>query len=60
VNIAPPALFVLGVAILTYGWWPRFATTAVYGLVTWSFIIELGGLHLTGVAQVRTAPGAIR
>lgn len=40
-NIAPPALFVLGVAILAYGWWPRFATTAVYGLVAWSFIIEL-------------------
>jgi ABC-2 type transport system permease protein len=41
VNIAPPALFVLGVGILTYGWWPRFATTAVYGLVAWSFMIEL-------------------
>jgi hypothetical protein len=24
VNIAPPALFVLGVGILAYGWWPRF------------------------------------
>lgn len=27
--------------ILTYGWWPRFATNAVYGLVAWSFMIEL-------------------
>ena len=41
VNIAPPALFVLGVGILAYGWWPRFAATAVYGLVAWSFMIEL-------------------
>jgi hypothetical protein len=23
VNIAPPALFVLGAGILAYGWWPR-------------------------------------
>jgi ABC-2 type transport system permease protein len=41
VNIAPPALFVLGMGTLAYGWWPRFATTAVYGLVAWSFMIEL-------------------
>jgi len=41
VNIAPPALFVLGAGILVYGWGPRFATTAVYGLVAWSFMIEL-------------------
>ncbi len=41
VNIAPPALFVLGIGILAYGWRPRFAATAVYGLVAWSFMIEL-------------------
>ena len=41
VNIAPPALLVLGIGILAYGWWPRFAATAVYGLVAWSFMIEL-------------------
>lgn len=40
-NIAPPALFVLGLGTLAYGWWPRFAVTAVYAVVAWSFMIEL-------------------
>ncbi len=40
-NIAPPALLVLGLGTLAYGWWPRFASTAAYGLVAWSFLIEL-------------------
>ncbi len=40
-NIAPPALFVLGAGTLAYGTWPRLATAAAYGLVAWSFLIEL-------------------
>ncbi len=40
-NIAPSALFVLGLGTLAYGWWPRFAATAVYAVVAWSFMIEL-------------------
>jgi ABC-2 type transport system permease protein len=40
-NIIPPALFVLGVGSLAYGAWPRLAAPAAYGLVAWSFLIEL-------------------
>ena len=40
-NIAPPALFVLGAGCLAYGAWPRLASPVAYGLVAWSFLIEL-------------------
>jgi len=40
-NMAPPALFVLGAGALVYGVWPRAATGATYALVAWSFLIEL-------------------
>jgi ABC-2 type transport system permease protein len=39
-NIAPPALFVLGVGALAFGLWPRGATGVTYGLVAWSFLAE--------------------
>jgi hypothetical protein len=52
-NIAPPALFVLGMGSVTYGWWPRFATTAVYGLVAWSFMIELIAAIITNRWPIR-------
>ena len=41
INIAPPALFVLGAGSLAYGAWPRLAPAVAYGLVAWSFLIEL-------------------
>ncbi len=40
-NIIPPALFVLGVGSFAHGIWPRLAAPAAYGLVAWSFLIEL-------------------
>ena len=40
-NIAPPALFVLGVGALAYGLRPRMASAITYGLVSWSLLIEL-------------------
>ncbi len=40
-NIAPPALFVLGAGCLGYGAWPRLGAPVAYGLVAWSFLIEL-------------------
>jgi polyether ionophore transport system permease protein len=40
-NIAPPALFVLGAGALCYGTRPRLAPALTYGLVAWSFLIEL-------------------
>ncbi|HZQ75725.1 MAG TPA: hypothetical protein VFE55_00235 [Acidimicrobiia bacterium] len=39
-NVAPPALFVLGAGALVYGLWPRAAVGATYGLVVWSFLVE--------------------
>ena len=40
-NVAPPALFVLGVGCLVYGVAPRLAVTATYALVSWSFLVQL-------------------
>jgi hypothetical protein len=46
-NIAPPALCVLGLGTLVYGLWPRLATTVGYGLVAWSFLVQLIGAIVT-------------
>jgi len=43
VNVAAPAILVLGVGALVYGIAPRFVTPVTYGLVAWSFIIEIIG-----------------
>jgi len=42
-NLIPPAIFVLGIGTLFEGVWPRAATMVVYGLVAWSFLVELIG-----------------
>jgi len=39
-NVAPPALFVLGIGALVFGFWPRVAIGVTYGLVVWSFLVE--------------------
>jgi ABC-2 type transport system permease protein len=39
-NVAPPAVFVLGIGALAYGLWPRGAIGVAYGLVVWSFVVE--------------------
>ncbi len=39
-NVAPPAVFVLGIGALVYGLWPRGAIAVAYGLVVWSFLVE--------------------
>jgi ABC-2 type transport system permease protein len=39
-NVAPPAVFVLGIGGLVYGLWPRAAVGVTYGLVVWSFLVE--------------------
>jgi ABC-2 type transport system permease protein len=39
-NIAPPAVFVLGIGALAYGVLPRAAIGVTYGLVIWSFVAE--------------------
>jgi len=43
INIAAPALFVLGFGALVFGLAPRLASTATYTLVAWSFIVEIIG-----------------
>jgi ABC-2 type transport system permease protein len=40
-NVAPPAVFVLGISALVYGLWPRAAIGVAYGLVVWSFLVEI-------------------
>ena len=42
-NVVPPAVCVLGAGTLALGVWPRAATVTTYGLVVWSFLIELVG-----------------
>ena len=42
-NLAPPALGLLGVAAFVMGVWPRAATMAGYGLLAWSLLVELVG-----------------
>ncbi len=43
VNLAPPALFVLGVGVLTFGLRPRAVATVTYGVLAWSFLVEIIG-----------------
>ena len=40
-NIAPPAVFVLGIGALAFGLVPRAAIGVTYGLVVWSFLVEV-------------------
>lgn len=40
-NVIPPAVFILGVGGLAFGLWPRGAIGVVYGLVVWSFLVEV-------------------
>ncbi len=39
-NVAPPAIFVLGIGVFVFGLWPRAAIGVTYGLVVWSFLVE--------------------
>ena len=42
-NTVPPAVCVLGLGALAYGIAPRAASLVVYGVVTWSVLIDLVG-----------------
>jgi len=42
-NVAAPALFVLGIGALVYGLLPRLVSPVLYGLVVWSFVVEIIG-----------------
>jgi ABC-2 type transport system permease protein len=47
VNIAVPALVVLGVGTLLYGIAPRLAVPILYAMVLWSFLVEIIGTSIT-------------
>jgi polyether ionophore transport system permease protein len=47
-NRLPPALLVLGAGTLVHGLVPRRAGAVAYGLVAWSFIVEMLGATGTG------------
>ena len=46
-NVAVPGVFILGLGALLYGLGPRLATPILYGLVLWSFLIEIIGSSIT-------------
>ncbi|HEV2372483.1 MAG TPA: ABC transporter permease subunit [Streptosporangiaceae bacterium] len=46
-NVAVPALFILGVGALVYGLAPRLAVPVVYTVVLWSFLVEIIGSSIT-------------
>ena len=43
VNIIPPAVFVLGVGTLVHALAPRAVAVVAYGVVSWSFLVEVIG-----------------
>lgn len=46
-NVAVPALFVLGLGTLLYGLLPRLAVPILYAVILWSFLIETVGSSIT-------------
>jgi len=42
-NVVPPAVCILGIGALVFGAWPRASTVATYGVLVWSFLVELIG-----------------
>jgi ABC-2 type transport system permease protein len=40
-NVVFPSLVMLGVGTLVFGVWPRATTIVTYGLLAWSFLIEI-------------------
>jgi polyether ionophore transport system permease protein len=43
INVAFPALAVLGIGVLAMGVWPRATTAVTYGVLAWSLLIEVAG-----------------
>ena len=42
-NIVPPAVCILGLGIFFVGVWPRAASGVTYGVIAWSFLVEIIG-----------------
>jgi ABC-2 type transport system permease protein len=47
-NVVAPALVVLGVGALALGLWPRAVSATTYGLVAWSFLVQIVGEIVNG------------
>ena len=47
-NSLIPALFIAGLGMLALGFWPRFCSTITFGVLTWSFLLEMvsSGINL--------------
>lgn len=43
INIISPAVLIIGFAILGFGFLPRATAVVAYGLIAWSFLMELLG-----------------
>jgi ABC-2 type transport system permease protein len=43
VNVVPAGILVLGIGTLVHGLAPRYATIVAYGVVAWSFLVEIVG-----------------
>ena len=46
VNVIPAGILVLGVGMLVHGLAPSLAAPVAYGLVAWSFLVEVLGASL--------------
>jgi ABC-2 type transport system permease protein len=42
-NTVPPALCLLGLGVFALGIWPRSTVFAAYGVLAWSFLIDVFG-----------------
>ncbi len=67
VNVVPAGIFVLGIGTLAHGLAPRFAAAVAYGVVAWSFLVEIVGagigashwlLDLSVLHHIARAPAA--
>ncbi len=52
-NATVPAVFVLGAGVLVLGLRPRVTSAACYGIVAWSFLVQLLGSLLKGYEWLR-------
>jgi ABC-2 type transport system permease protein len=41
INVTPPAVAILGAGVLTFALAPRAAVFVVYGLIVWSFVVDI-------------------
>jgi ABC-2 type transport system permease protein len=52
-NSIVPSVFVIGAGTLVFGVRPRFSSVAAYGIVTWSFLVDLLGSFVKGMDWLR-------